>query len=55
MAALTEAKQPKDTLEKELVHGKTKYEIAQPFVEVHRKVLDGEPLAGEEATDCGGP
>ncbi len=47
-AALTEAKKAKDDLEKELEHWKMKYEIAMTFVELHRKVLDGEPLPGEE-------
>lgn len=48
-AALTEAKKAKGDLEKELEHWKMKYEIAMTFVELHRKVLDGEPLPGEEA------
>ena len=47
-AALTMAKQEKTSLEKELEHWKMKYEIAMTFVELHRKVLNGEPLPGEE-------
>ena len=46
--AMTEAKKATVSLEKELAHWKTKYEIAMTFVELHRKVLDGEPLPGEE-------
>lgn len=48
-AALAEAKKTATTMEKDLAHWKTKYEIAMTFVELHRKVLDGEPLPGEEA------
>lgn len=47
-AALVAAKKEKTSLEKELEHWKMKYEIAMTFVELHRKVLDGEPLPGEE-------
>jgi transposase-like protein len=51
--ALTEAKKAKSDLEKQLEHWKMKYEIAMTFVELHRKVLDGEPLPGEEAQGVG--
>lgn len=55
-AALTEAKKEKSSLEKELELWKTKYEIAMTFVELHRKVLDGEALPGEtEAGEKKGP
>jgi len=52
-AALVEAKKAKGDLEKDLEHWKTKYEIAMTFVELHRKVLDGEPLPGVEAQGVG--
>lgn len=48
-AALAEAKKTATTMEKDLAHWRTKYEIAMTFVELHRKVLNGEPLPGEEA------
>ncbi len=47
-AALVEAKKAKAELERELEMWKTKYEIAMTFVELQRKVLDGEALPGEE-------
>jgi transposase-like protein len=40
-------REEKDTLEKELDRWKQKYEIAMTFVELHRKVLNGEELPGE--------
>jgi transposase-like protein len=52
-AALTEAKKEKSSLEKELDLWKTKYEIAMTFVELQRKVLNGEPLPGEEGSAVG--
>lgn len=52
-AALTEAKKEKSSLEKELDLWKTKYEIAMTFVELQRKVLNGEPLPGEEGSETG--
>lgn len=51
--ALAEAKKTATTMEKDLAHWKTKYEIAMTFVELHRKVLDGEPLPGEEEKGVG--
>jgi len=55
-AALTAAEREKSSLEKELDLWKTKYEIAMTFVELHRKVLDGEALPGEtEAGEKKGP
>ena len=51
--ALGEAKKATSDLEKELEHWKMKYEIAMTFVELHRKVLDGEPLPGEEEKGVG--
>lgn len=42
-------KEEKDTLEKELDRWKQKYEIAMTFVALHRKLLNGEDLPGEEA------
>lgn len=39
----------KALLEKDLTHWKQKYEIAMTFVELHRKLLNGEELPGEEA------
>lgn len=53
-AALGEAKKATTALAKDLAHWKTKYEIAMTFVELHRKVLDGEPLPGEEDETAGG-
>lgn len=53
VAALAEARKATTTLEKDLAHWKTKYEIAMTFVELHRKVLDGEPLPGEEEKGVG--
>jgi transposase-like protein len=47
--ALTAAKKTTTALAKDLEHWKTKYAIAMTFVELHRKVLNGEPLPGEEA------
>ena len=38
----------KDSLERELDRWKQKYEIAMTFVELHRKLLNGEDLPGEE-------
>jgi transposase-like protein len=52
-AALAQAKKTATGMEKELAHWKTKYEIAMTFVELHRKVLNGEPLPGEEALGVG--
>lgn len=52
-AALGQAKKATTALEKDLEHWKTKYEIAMTFVELHRKVLDGEPLPGEEEKGVG--
>jgi len=52
-ATLTEARKEKSSLEKDLKLWKTKYEIAMTFVELHRKVLDGEDLPGEEGAPSG--
>jgi len=38
----------KDSLERELDRWKQKYEIAMTFVDLHRKLLNGEDLPGEE-------
>ena len=40
-------KQEKDLLEKELGHWKQKYEIAMTFVDIHKKLLNGETLSEE--------
>lgn len=42
-----------EKLEKELQDWKIKYEIAMTFVELHRKLLNGEPLPGEELPSPG--
>jgi hypothetical protein len=34
-------------LQKDLENWKQKYEIAMTFVDIHRKLLNGEPLPGE--------
>jgi transposase-like protein len=38
----------KVSLEKDLDHWKQKYEIAMTFVDLHRKILNGQDLPGEE-------
>jgi transposase-like protein len=38
----------KESLEKDLDHWKQKYEIAMTFVDLHRKILNGQDLPGEE-------
>ena len=38
----------KESLEKDLDHWKQKYDIAMTFVDLHRKILDGQDLPGEE-------
>ena len=48
-AELSAMKKEKALLEKDLDHWKQKYEIAMTFVDLHRKVLNGEELPGEEA------
>jgi transposase-like protein len=40
-------KQEKASLEKELDHWKQKYEIAMTFVDIHKKLLNGEELSGK--------
>jgi transposase-like protein len=50
---LTKAKKAKTALEKDVKLWKTKYEIAMTFVELHRKLLDGEDLPGEETKTPG--
>ena len=38
-------KQEKDSLQKELDRWKQKYEVAMTFVDIHKKLLNGEPLS----------
>jgi hypothetical protein len=40
-------KQEKDSLEKELDLWKQKYEVAMAFVDIHKKLLNGEALSEE--------
>jgi hypothetical protein len=40
-------KQEKDELQKELDRWKQKYEIAMAFVDIHKKLLNGESLSAE--------
>ena len=40
-------KQEKDALEKELDLWKQKYEVAMTFVDIHKKLLNGEDLSGK--------
>ncbi|MFX1555564.1 MAG: helix-turn-helix domain-containing protein [Promethearchaeota archaeon] len=47
-------REEKDTLEKELDRWKQKYEIAMTFVELHRKLLNGEDLPGESEENPSG-
>ena len=44
---LISTRKEKALLEKDLDHWKQKYEIAMTFVELHRKLLNGEDLPGE--------
>jgi hypothetical protein len=47
-------KQEKALLEKELNHWKQKYEIAMAFVDIHKKLLNGEALS-EKSKGPNGP
>ena len=47
------AKKETAKLEKDRNEWKTKYDIAMTFVELHRKLLNGEPLPGEEPSSPG--
>ena len=40
-------KQEKDSLHKELGRWKQKYEIAMTFVDIHKKLLNGQELSGK--------
>ncbi len=45
---ITKLNQQKNSMEKDLDHWKQKYDIAMTFVDLHRKILDGQDLPGEE-------
>ena len=45
---IAQVSKEKASLEKDLVHWKQKYEVAMTFVDLHRKILNGEQLPGEE-------
>lgn len=45
---ITKLNKQKNLIEKDLDHWKQKYDIAMTFVDLHRKILDGQNLPGEE-------
>jgi transposase-like protein len=47
-------KKEKTSLEKEVGHWKMKYEIAMTFVDLHKKILNGEPLGEEDEEESSG-
>lgn len=52
-AEVSAMRQEKDALERELGRWKQKYEIAMTFVDLQRKLLNGETLPGEEENPPG--
>ena len=46
-SVIADMKKEKLLLEKDLENWKQKYDIAMTFVDIHRKLLNGEPLPGE--------
>lgn len=51
---ISSMRKEKACLEKDLRHWKTKYEIAMTFVDLHKKLLNGEPLGEEDEEESSG-